>query len=1042
MGKNRNNGKVPGKDEGYDTVKTDLPSNRFPSEKKVIHPDEMGVTQSSIPGTEDLVTTSNIKDVKAKKLKSKIKIRPDVSVEELNNTQVGGVSLASSPGMMCVAGVSSMSPVDDTSRTPYTSGGYRPSTRYGKKRSEDLFELDNTISEQVVPIVEDSLDLRESPESKQGYNGRKQFTQVRAKKNAVSTVNPRVPQQLLNDASLDFITTSKKIYTTGQVINNVDEQADYPTVKLSGQPVSYVMKKSNYHPTHLKFKIEGGRITDVSITEHKVNVEADPVSRDQANLNWQVDANNVAKSMIRLQAELGRETTDKWSPLGYVIHEPYQYNMLMHDIEATTGAIMGLAYRSAVSSLAFQRNILAKDGVNPQRNAVKMILEGYAGRLASSNSATLSNNNFSEVIWNKGAYRKGSPAAIIDIFDSTNKYSTKADFLGMPRSFQLHMSQAIHNIEPLRAKPEFFKALDKAHMFSTIDGGYNPMLPIFTTETIKVINPLSLNAFLINWKNPALLTAQERLDPMRDCQTGTYAIWAYSYKDIRNEYHTRVQHPLIEGILKWLLKHEGSIVRTYGEGEVSIPFVFNMQSPSMMSFLLCSASQEVLRQRNICFRDILFAGDQENYIWDDLQTLKDIDPLKSTQMTIGGYDEPLKLGKLSSDTVVRELWGTHMQLADYQSGALTKARAQYFAPWYMNEVAFTNSYTSNEGFFDEQKAFNMTIPSIRDGVRHEYVDAIKSMSERDIRLSLDRWIHYPVFDNATEVKALIGPTGPINETLWIEHSPETTSSVLNNRISAAALRYELNSDGRLILTYDIEENVSTGNKNLNQYSLYSIPKELGFIEDDYDGSFAITGVYLDQNGGLVCQGVQLSPVNIIDGGEVYSGYSPMYITSYRVEADSNSDNSIDRSAALSQCFYRAFACEDASSINTNFVSSIGIIPCFSYLNAAPRTLTGVFTLNGITESSQALETEVNTMAPAMWSLIQRLFLPVNRFENCYVLNVDHIPYDPLESSFFFGLCGTLASDFSQDVLERLDIYDQLGIDYTEDIFVKESLIFR
>lgn len=1035
------------KNEGYDSVNTDLPSARFQAEKQVLKPEELGATQSSIPGNGEAVTTSNVTKA-ATSVKSKIKIRPDASVDQLKDKQVGGVPLAASVGLIrSVAGVSGVSPAEDTSKIPYSKGEYRPGTRYGKKRSEILFEMDNTISEQIVPQVDDSLDLAESPESKQGYNGRKQFKQTRGKKNSYYTVSDgvdtnseRLPQQLLFESSVDFQDTDKVIYTCGQMIDkDIPAKAGYPDTlytTTSGGSTKFKMQKGNYKPKALNFSLSNGKLAGISFTEDKIEVEADPISKDQGNMNWQVDENNVAKAMIRMQNELGRETTDKWSPLGYVIKNPYEVNMLYHDIEASTGAMMALAYRSAVSSLAFQKNILAKDGVNPQRNAVKMILEGYAGELKSNDTTVMSEDVFGNVIFNEGEYAKGSVAALIAMFDSVNKYSTKADILALQRSLTLHLSQADNNINPLHCKPEFIKVMDKAHMFSTVDGNYNPLLPIFTTKRIKVINPMSLNLFTQNWVHPDSISGD---DVRRDTETGTYAPYTYEYSDIRNKYITRIQHPFVEGVIRWLLKHEAALVKAYGaNATVTIPFEFNMQCPNMLSFMLCSASQDVLWERNICFRDIIFAGEQMTYVWDDLQGLDKLNPLYSTQLTIGKYDDPLKLGKLAADVAIREMWGTHMALADYDDGVGKSASAQYFAPWYMNEAALggTNTWTENEGFNNEPSAYNMTMVSIRDGVRHEYVDLIKGMSERDVRLSLDRWVRLPL---PVESASVVAYNNTTSLTLYTAYARSFNSTMINSNIKLAALRYEVNSDGRVLVKYILED--GSDEYHLNEKSLYAIPQELGWISDDYDGLKVITGMSYSKPT-LTLTTTTLDAVDTRDGCQFYSGYTPVRLVSYRVQGNGYTATGIDRSAALSQVFYKCFASNDAASINADYVAKTGIIPCLSYNNGSVDAILAAYTLNGSTITSNMLDTKIRTIAPRIWSAVQRFFMPVNKFENCFTADKTATAYDPLEGAFYFGVCGTLASDYTQDILERLDIYDQLGLDYTEDVFVKDSLLFR
>lgn len=1050
MSKNRdfNNRQASEQAEGYKTIETGLPSDRFSEQKQIASADQLGVTSKSTP---DNVTNSVSA---AKTLKSKIKVKPDISVEDLGSKQVGGVPLAVETGLKNAAGARTMSPADDTSRTPYSPGNYRPTTRYGKKRSEDLFELDNTAIEQVVPVVEDCPDLKEAPTLEIGYNGRQQFKQTRQKKNFQYTdgdgdIQPKIPQQLLNDASVDFCDVDQVVYTNGQVINpinsngtmgQIDSQADYPTFDgdftLTGNDV---MHKGNYMPTGLRITVSGGHITAISIDEYKFDVVASSVVRDQANMNWQVDANNIAKTMIKIQKEMGRETTDKWTPLAYVINQPYEYNMLLHDIESTTGAIMAAAYRAAVSSLAYQRNITKKDGINPQRNAVKMIVEGYAGVLANNDRNTIADLDFGHTIFNQAAYREGSAAALIDMFDSVNKYQTKADLLGMQRSFGLHLSQADNNIAPFRCKKEFMKALDKAHMFSTVDGNYNPFLPIYETKNIKLILPLSLNRFLKGWKNPALLSDAEKADSRRDQVSGTYAQYMYTYADIRNRYDTYVQHPVIEGLLHWLLKHEGAFVDTYGDGNIYIPFHFDMQNPSMLQFLLCSASQEVAFQRNISFRDVLFAGEQSTYIWDDLVSLKDVDPLYSSQLKIGKYDEPLTLGKLAPDSAIRMFFGDHKQCAYHEDGAV-----QYFEPWYLNEQAFRKeaggSYAINRGFYDEDVPFNMSFPSIRDGVRNEYVDLIKSMSLKDVMLSIDRKLDILKYTAINTVRDSNNTT-----TLYYEVVPNNVANICNNKIKINTLRYDGNSDGRISTEYllDVGDNL-----DLHALGLYCIPKELGYIDDQYCSLSVITGV--TYNSGTKACVVTTAATNFDDTDTsgintvYYNGGKNMWVTSYRMEADSPVDGSIDRSAALTSTFYRAFATTDdnIAVVNQNFVDETGLLLSRTWNFAGMQSPKGIYNLGSTNGSSYTMINNITSFVPYDWTMVQRWFMPVNPFANATPVDDIELVFDPFESSFIFGICGFLAADYTQSVLSRLSIYDQLGFDYTEDTNIKDSPIFR
>lgn len=1034
--------------EGYTTVKTDLPTDRFQSEKQVLTPDQLGGADSPVAGN----TSGDTLAKKAKVLKSSISVKPSPSVEELDGKQVGGVPLEGGVVTRSVAGFSGDSVSDDTSKIPYQKGGYRQDTRYGKKRSEDLFELDNTVSEQVVPVVEDALDLRESPDSKMGYNGRKQFKQTRSKKNAIG-----VPQTLLYDASVDIVHHNYTLATSGQMIEGIDSQADYPTKTYSYTTSKYEdmtdpMPKGNYRLESFNFKIKNGHITSPRFVETNYVVNADPLTRDEANHNWQVDANNVAKSMIRMQTELGRETTDKWSPLAYVVEQPYQYNMLMHDIEASSGAIMATAYRSAVSSLAYQRNIISKDGIGPVSSAVRMFTEGFAGTLADGSVCDAL--GFRDAIWNRSAYKQGSAAAIIAMFDSLSKYKTKADILGLQRSLPLHLSQADNNIDPFHVHSKYMKCLDKAHLFSTLDGSYNPMLPIHTTKDIHLINPLSLNYFLTGWLNPNDPEAKKNEAwgvYNRDPYTGVVAPYAYAYSDIRNEYITGVRHPIVEGLMMWMIKHERAIVDVYGETsgneEVVIPANFCMTNPSMFSFMLCSASQYIAMMRNVAFRDILFAGEQSTYIWDDLTAIKDADPLHSTQLTIGEYSSPLKIGKMADDTALRLYWAGSFTACNVDNPKNWNA-ASYFCPWYMNERAFsegTVNYSANEGFRNETNAFNMTIPSIRHGVRHEYMDLIKSMDDNSIRLAMDRYLTLPIpkLFTAAEAPADGGYANTVTDYgYW-------GSSYINGHVKLGVIRYENNSDGRVIAQYstnDIEHLACP----VTFDALLCIPKELGYIWDEPADSFqpilgiAATGEGASHtNDAFKVTHPDLSAYIANERDLTLMNSVGWAVKSYRVSAPANTSGAIDRSAALTQTFRTAFSSPYFKSVNDAYTAFCGIALSTSYASDENETIQGcIYVPNSRQHSTAVSVTAVDSRARVMWSMLQRFFVPLNPFENCYEDIDKMVVTDPLESSFYFGLCGTLASDYTQAVLERLDTFTQLGLDYIEDVNVKESLLFR
>lgn len=1044
------------KAEGYETVKTGLAEDRFQGSKQVLNPDELGGANAPTAGN----ASGDVTGTKAKILKAKISVRPDVSVETLDGKQVGGVPLESAGVTRSAAGFGGGASVsDDISKIPYQQGGYRPNTRYGKKRSEDLFELDNTVTEQIIYDVEDSLDLRQAPDAKQGYNGRKQFKEVRSKKNTRGG-----PQGLLFNASNDINFHNFTVATSGQMLAGMDARAGYPTITYGSHnevvdgetitvdgnyalPNDRIMRKANYLLEGFDFDIVDGRIANVRFRETEYTPNGPSVVRDQANHNWQVDMNYITKSMIRMQTELGRETTDKWSPLGYVIEQPYQFNSLMHDIEATTGAICYAAYRSAVASLAYQRNIISKDGIGPAAAAVRMFAEGTDTMV--SRSSSMDGVGIDRGVWNRALYNRGSAAAIVRMFDSPSKYRTKADFLGMQRSLTLHLSQADNNINPFRMKAQFAKAFDKCHLFSTEDGNYNPALPIHATKKIHIINPLSLNAFLTGWRHPGTASQDGFAVEGRSYETGTVANYRYNYTDLRNRYTWDIRHPIVEGLLAWLLRHEAALVSVYGNGaHVHLPASFDMVNPSMFQFMVCSATQLIALKRNVIFRDVLFAGEQSTYIWDDLTAIKDIDPLHATQLNIGGYDSPLKVGKMSADTVLRVMWSDHMPVLDVDTSNINEKTIAL--PWYFNEMAmgtpdangFTEYDAQDFGFFAHgDESFAMSIPSIRQGVRHAFVDTIKSMSESDIRLSLDRFLDVPC-------RTTVNPAG---NTVASAARAVVTDPSGRNYVRFAALRYDQNSDGRVVMNF-------RDDGQFTEDAVFTIPKEVGFIWNTPSSLIPMASdVFFNAENQVQTEPCFSYPVelpNTNDGVNTdgyfsadapYHSNSAVLVRSYRVFNDADNARSLDRSAALTQVSFTAHSSPAYHYQNEQYTRAIGLALSSSYADNGVEVITTALVLPRTNDNAAAAMhvTGIPSYARYMWTLLQRHFYPVNPFEMAYdsIATIDN-PVDPLEATFYFGLCGFLASDYTQAVLERLDTFDQLGLDYTEDVNSKESLIFR
>jgi hypothetical protein len=1030
--------------ESYPKQETDLPKDRFQDVVQTATASQTNTNAADFTNKgEKGPEASSLVARTATSVKKKMSIRPSSETDLEASKIVGGVPLGDSASTMSVAGAPAVGISNDQSRVPYSRGGVRANERYGKKISTDNFVINNVVCEQIAPSFEEPKDLREAPDALQGYNGRKQFKTARGKK-----VYGDHPGATLYERSVDFIDHSAIVHATGQIISDISDTSNYPA-NLNDDENFVTVKKGNYLLEGLKLTIADGHITNIAFDEKQYVVPQPAEALEQANMNWQVDANNVAKAMVKLQTELGRETTDKWSPLGYVIDQPYQFGMLFHDGEAILGSLTGGAYKTAAHSLAFLQNKMAKEGVRNLASIKEWMTEDLVKAIKSDVYEGASKSD----IFNQDFYRRGAASAIINMFDSTGKYTSKADFINQPRSLKFHLQTVDNNINPFHAKKEFYKALDKVMLFSTDDGNYNPVLPIHITDQVKVMVPYSLNAWLKGWKNP--FTNAKPASESHGCffrETGITKGCSYEYSDIRNKYSWEYVDPFVAGLCRWLLRHENSVVRTYGDGEAYLPIHFTNTTANAFSYMVCSASQDMAWMRNLIFRDYLFAGEQGVYVWEDLSSLSELNPLYSSQYKYNDYGSALQLGTLHDVAKLKIYWPEMITprqatFIDTEGSNEVEEVASYYLPYYFNENAINAESASG---IDADNGGVMSFPIIRQGVNHDYVDFLYSMTERDVRLAIDRMVTVPV-------------------SVAVSNGNVYTGTNIGDSLHYSALRYDTNSDGRVVVTFSPDATVH----GLTEATYLCTPRELGYL---FPLPVSLGKAYTTTGEDKVARDV-VNPF-------ITGGYSTA-MTVYHANGSVQTGSIIDRAASLSQSWERCFADNllGISAYNNAFVQNNGIVPaigCFINSNITYSLGSGKTTVNysllspqlykvpalyGIQakeiENTENIKTgapsyvgnnTVFSLAKFMWTMMQRVYTPINPFEAAWAGTVSDggftvptnigVETDPLECAMYFGFAGCLGSDFNQDILDRLTKKDELGMYYYEDEFIKSSLIFN
>lgn len=1005
----------------------------------------------------------------ARAVKSSMSVEPSADAELLDSKVVGGVQMANPTQLGNAAGLTSASMISDASRKPYSEGGVRPQSRFGKKIQFSDFVINNTISEQIDPKFNDVPELRDDPEAEVGGRGRPQYKEARARKNAGA-----MPQNALYERSVDYYHHGTMLHATGQVLKTIQSQpqCDYPTREYSVDgahdsygiaktpngngyvDISTPMKKSNYLINALVLKFKNGQLSGISFDEMKIEAAGTQSAIGEANMNWQVDANHCINAMQRLQRELGRETQDKWSPIPFAMEQGYQYLNLWHDVEATAGAIATLGTRSALKSWAHQLNIISKDGTRPMVPYAREFLDGLVQRDNDQYYSHVIGTNIAQYITARATHNtdtakmlEGNAFAFIGMDDTVAKYDSKAAIMNLPKSLKRYFTTAANNFGILTCKEEFIKALNAEDTYSTESGNYNPLLPIHILDRVRLMLPLSLNRFLLGWQHPGAFDG---------IHTGTSnAIYAYRYKDERSTYTWAVKHPIVEGILAWLLKHEHQLANEYGgdgstERTVRLPVNFDMTTFSAFSILLCAASNEISNMRNYWMRDVVYASDQTTYLFPDLKKLSDLSYDKPTQYSLGEIGEPIKLGRLNDNTRLRYEWPE-----TYREHYTTKSSNRYvnLMPWYLSESAYLNKQAFDPvmGWKNESAANLVNYPQTRCGVSHVVLeDAIKH-TPKQLLLAFDQMVDIPYVGAVSQNAEAATGDVVFNFTAAAQSTYVSTDSGTTELVGA---RYDSLSDGRLGV-------VRSSSNRMSAIEVIATPRRFGYIFPDFGDNIArsIDNWDVTQNPpAMVSTAVARARLDVCRPADRYD-YLEAYKSAGEYDIRGASSQILDRSAALQQTYHRFFANRRMEAASSKFARNIGFAPALSMVlsnsnlnHGGNVTITQTFaavdflwSLNGNNPASgfadNTDESRFVTLSRLIWPIIQRLRFAVNPFEGCEDDSTHTTPIDDMEVAGYFGFVGFKCVDYEELVERRTVTVDQLQLDYLKDVFLSESEIF-
>lgn len=983
------------KDEGLDSIKKDIPSSRFQRDQEVV--DTNSASKAEAP-----VNSFDKERVKSKGAVLKQEVASRVVTKGLG----GDISVDGTGTRTLSYGGNEGTVLGSAAYTPVV-GQSRSDSRYGKKLDATAKKIDYVASEQVIEEFDESAPLSSSPEAVQGYNGTYRNENARAQK-----VAGNVPGELMFQRSVDEIKRDQLYFSTGQVVEtDGTNHIDTPTVipvqnEITGvyqyernQDGTFVhnynLNRGNYHNRALRVRFDAqGRVSQ--FTFDTVNLSTQNVEQgiaNQSSSHAMIDRNYAEMDRQIMDNKAGDEKADVWTPFARAVAEPTQTVGYMRDIENITGTEVFLSYKKTAACHSYQLNRAAKDGMKTYTPMVEAVMGLIMPELSSEPSANI-NTPF-----NREYYLAGAASLMIDVYDTTRKYVKKSDILLQPRSFKMHLQTADNNMNPLRLKEEFIKNVNAHEVFSTIDRDYDPLMPVCISDRASIIHCYDFNELY-------------SFDSLNDDGNPNFnnPIFRYMYTDVRNNYVVSSACPLLSGIHKYLNSMGNRFRDIIGTGELVIPMIHSTCFFSLWSLIVLAATPFILNERVNSMRDILYYEKNFEYPFHQLTTIEHAAPMSNVNFDNPSIMEPLTTKSMLPATAVT--WYMPELFWPFDEQTLDDTY-KYVLPWYFNEQQF--HFTEEEAYIDDALSC-MSMPSIRSGARFQYLDNLYGMSERDLRLCLDRLTDIPVCNPGK------GQQG--------------------------VYKYSQMTDGIPFFTFS--------RSNFNMQTFLSLPRELGCFIVAPHGYISVSA--LAQNYGNFAaadDGVFGNTSYLIKSWHGKNALAHTYDDEVQRILQNTAVN-VNRSSAYVQDW------DAIPAVNTNntTITDFGWLPSISLLftggNFVPVFGKGRFVpfTNGVMnrgveavygDGREHDEYTVLSLQKAIWTRIQKLPFAVSPFDTCSNMRhvgEDGVKVDPYDFLYFFGLAGFRASDYQEDVYNRLNQVVNQGFTFLADPFITDSPIFK
>lgn len=382
------------------------------------------------------------------------------------------------------------------SGTPVVGSPSRSDTRPGQKLDAVAKAIDFIASEQVYQDVRGSVPLQDNPTEVQGFLGHPENNNARLQKIAEA-----VPGALMYARSCDEIKRDEIAFVEGQHVKQegIDAKVS-PTLTFVPDPSardlgsnykSYDNVRGNYIPKTMHIGVSSnGSIVSMSFDVDEIDSTRSADVVNKSSSAWIRSMNIDEINRQNMESKAGIETEKNWCPLVRAVGQPTQTIGYLTDDEITVGSELFMSYRFANKAHSYFFNKAAKDGQTPYRSFKEML----KGNSVHTRTSQEYDNNM--VNFDAADYVNGAPSLMIALYDSIAKYSKRGDLLTQPRSWKMHLQTADNNINPFKIHPVLGRYMKGRDVFSTIDRGYDPLLPVNISDNWRLSHVLNFNKLL------------------------------------------------------------------------------------------------------------------------------------------------------------------------------------------------------------------------------------------------------------------------------------------------------------------------------------------------------------------------------------------------------------------------------------------------------------------------------------------------------------------------------------------------------------------